>query len=58
MSLKAIELQVALPRTHDAGRVQEQLQQRSQITQDLATREMQKEIKKTGNDCFEKSTQR
>lgn len=46
MSLKAIELQVALPRTHDAGKVQEQLHQRSQITQDLATREMQKEIKK------------
>lgn len=45
MSLKAIELQVALPRTHDAGKVQEQLHQRSQITQDLATREMQKEIK-------------
>lgn len=46
MSLKAIELQVALPRTHDAGKVQEQLQQRSQITHDLAAREMQKEMKK------------
>ena len=29
MSLKAIELQVALPRTHDAGKMQEQIQQRS-----------------------------
>lgn len=28
MSLKAVELQVALPRTQEAGRLQEQLQQR------------------------------
>lgn len=33
MSLKAIELQVALPRTMDAGRVQEQLTQKSNIDQ-------------------------
>ena len=46
MSLKAIELQVALPRTQDAGKLQEQLQQRSQIGQDLAAREMQKEAEK------------
>ena len=30
MSLKAIELQIALPRTHDAGKIQEQLQNRGQ----------------------------
>lgn len=46
MSLKAIELQVALPRTHDAGKLQEQIQQRSQLTHDLAAREMQKEVEK------------
>ena len=46
MSLKAIELQVALPRTYDAGKIQEQLQQRSQIMHDLAAREMQKEMKR------------
>lgn len=46
MSLKAIELQVALPRTHDAGKVQEQLHQRSQLSHDLAAREMQKETEK------------
>jgi len=46
MSLKAIELQVALPRTHDAGKMQEQIQQRSQLTHDLAAREMQKEVEK------------
>ncbi len=33
MSLKAIELQVALPRTVDAGRVQEQLTQKSNLDQ-------------------------
>ena len=42
MSLKAIELQVAIPRTQDAGKLQEQLQQKSQIGHDLAAREMQK----------------
>ena len=46
MSLKAIELQVALPRTQEISKVQEQLQQRSQLTHDLAAREMQKEMKK------------
>lgn len=33
MSLKAIEMQVALPRTQDAGRVQEQLNQRNVVEQ-------------------------
>jgi len=46
MSLKAIELQVALPRTYDAGKMQEQIQQRGQLTHDLAAREMEKEVKK------------
>ena len=46
MSLKAIELQVAIPRTQDAGKLQEQLQQKSQIGHDLAAREMQKEAEK------------
>ncbi|WP_102346919.1 hypothetical protein [Bacillus sp. Marseille-P3661] len=34
MSLKLIELQVALPRTQDIGKLQEQLQQKGQHTQD------------------------
>ncbi|WP_019242282.1 MULTISPECIES: hypothetical protein [Bacillus] len=46
MSLKAIEMQVALPRTQDAGKMQEQIQQRSQIAHDLAAHEMQKEVEK------------
>lgn len=33
MSLKLIELQVALPRTQDAGKLQEQMQQRGQNMQ-------------------------
>ncbi|WP_246939864.1 hypothetical protein [Bacillus pinisoli] len=34
MSLKLVELQVALPRTQDFGKIQEQLQQRGQHMQD------------------------
>ncbi|WP_456275472.1 hypothetical protein [Bacillus sp. AK128] len=37
MSLKLIELQVALPRTQDVGKIQEQLQQRGQHMQDQIT---------------------
>jgi hypothetical protein len=46
MSLKAIEMQVALPRTQDAGKIQEQLQQRGQLSQDFASLEMKKESEK------------
>ncbi len=35
VSWKGIELQVALPRTSDAGRIQEQIQQRGQFMQDV-----------------------
>jgi hypothetical protein len=34
VSLKLVELQVALPRTQDFGKIQEQLQQRGQHMQD------------------------
>lgn len=43
MSLKAIEMQIALPRTHDAGKIQEQLQQRGQHLQDHAAQRVTKE---------------
>lgn len=46
MSLKAIEMQIALPRTQDAGKIQEQIQQRSQIQHDYAAHEVQKEVDK------------
>lgn len=44
MSLKAIELQIALPRTHDAGNMASQLQQRGQIVNEQANREMEKKL--------------
>lgn len=46
MSLKAIEMQVALPRTHDAAKLQEQLQQRGQNITDFAADTTKKEADK------------
>lgn len=43
MSLKSIEMQVALPRTMEVGKIQEQLQQRGQNMNDFATMRNQKE---------------
>ncbi|HHY74650.1 MAG TPA: hypothetical protein GX497_15765 [Bacillus bacterium] len=43
MSLKLVELQVALPRTQDVGKLQEELQQRARHTQDHLTAEHLKE---------------
>lgn len=43
MSLKAIEMQIALPRTQDAGKIQEQLQQRGQHLQEHAAQSVMKE---------------
>lgn len=43
MSLKAIEMQIALPRTQDAGKIQEQLQQRGQHLQEHAAQRVTKE---------------
>lgn len=36
MSLKGIELQIAIPKTFDAGKMAEQKMQQSQLNQDLA----------------------
>lgn len=46
MSLKLVEMQVALPRTQDAGKLQEQLQQRGQLQNDQALYNVQKEEEK------------
>lgn len=46
MSLKLVEMQVALPRTHDAGKVQEQLQQRGQLQNDQAMHNVHREEEK------------
>ncbi|WP_449540034.1 hypothetical protein [Ferdinandcohnia sp. Marseille-Q9671] len=46
MSLKLVELQVAIPRTQDAGRIQEQLNMRGQHLQDHITAEADKSDKR------------
>ncbi|KAB7668663.1 hypothetical protein [Bacillus sp. B1-b2] len=43
MSLKAIEMQIALPRTMDAGKIQEQQDHKSQHMYHLAGQELRKE---------------
>ncbi|MDQ0270202.1 hypothetical protein [Cytobacillus purgationiresistens] len=46
MSLKLIELQVALPRIQDAGKLQEQLQQRGQNMSDIVAQMGQRDADK------------
>lgn len=46
MSLKSIEMQVALPRTQDAGKLQEQIQQRGQHLSEHAAESVRKEEQK------------
>lgn len=43
MSLRAIEMQVALPRTYDAGKLQEQQDQKHQQMYSIASQEAGKE---------------
>ncbi len=44
MSFRAIEMQIALPRTQDLGQIQDQLQQRGQVVQHhLAYAQLQEE---------------
>lgn|SRR5690625_4995477 len=43
MSLKSIELQVAIPRTHDAGKMQDQMTKQSQNFQDTLTKQQLEE---------------
>lgn len=45
--LKLVELQVALPRTQTAGKMQEQIQQRSTVAQEqLSQQQIERDIKK------------
>jgi len=46
MSLKGIELQIAIPKTVDAGKVSEQKQQQSQLNQDQANVLMERQTLK------------
>jgi hypothetical protein len=43
MSLKGIELQIAIPKTFEAGKIAEQKQQQSQLNQDLAQLQNERE---------------
>ncbi|CAM3704191.1 hypothetical protein [Mesobacillus zeae] len=52
MSLKSIEMQVALPRTHEAGKIQEQIKQQSLIQQDNASQNVLKEDEKKRKTVF------
>lgn len=49
MSLKSIEMQVAIPRTLDATKLHEQLQQQSQLMVDHANEAVQKDVEKKRN---------
>lgn len=53
MSLKAIELQIAIPKTVDAGKVAEQKQQQSQVNQDLANAAMERQVMKSRDSVLE-----
>jgi hypothetical protein len=46
MSLRAIEMQIAIPRTPTAGKIQDQLQQRAQVAQDHLAMEQNKDDEK------------
>ncbi|MFJ8261510.1 hypothetical protein ACIQ4I_06050 [Rummeliibacillus sp. NPDC094406] len=46
MSLKGVELQIALPKTFEAGKITEQAQQQVNAGQDLANQALQKQIER------------
>lgn len=46
MSLKGVELQIAIPKTVDAGKIAEQKQQRAQLMQDQANVQMERMTEK------------
>lgn len=46
MSLKGVELQIAIPKTFDAGKLAEQKQQRIQVMQDHASLQTEKQTEK------------
>lgn len=46
MSLKSIELQIAIPKTFDAGKQQSQIQQQINAGQDMANEALKEQIEK------------
>ncbi len=53
MSLKALELQIALPKTFEAGKLQEQTQQQVNNAQVFANQALQKQIEKNRTTVLE-----
>ncbi len=49
MSLKLVELQVALPKTHELGKWQEHMQQYGQLAQQQLATEMKNKMSAFGN---------
>lgn len=55
MSLKAIEMQVSVPRSQSVGKIQDQLQQRGQVVQDHIALEQNKDDEKKRKQVLEAS---
>ena len=53
MSLKGIELQIAIPKTFDAGKIAEQKHQQTQLNQDQATARMEQQMIKNSETVLE-----
>ncbi len=53
MSLKGLELQIAIPKTFDAGKVSEQKQQRAQIAHDQTNVQTEKQALKNQETVLE-----
>ncbi|ARD49320.1 hypothetical protein SporoP37_14730 [Sporosarcina sp. P37] len=53
MSLKSIELQIAIPKTFEAGKIAEQKQQQSQLAQDSANMLTEKQALKSKETVLE-----
>ncbi|OIJ17861.1 hypothetical protein BKP45_20080 [Anaerobacillus alkalidiazotrophicus] len=53
MSLRAVEMQVSIPRSQNVGKIQDQLQQRAQVAQDHISMEQNKEDEKKRKQVYE-----
>ena len=53
MSLKGIELQIAIPKTFEAGKIAEQKQQQTQLNQDQANAKMERQAIKNSETVLE-----
>ena len=53
MSLKGIELQIAIPKTFEAGKIAEQKHQQTQLNQDQANARMEEQVLKNSETVLE-----